>query len=101
MVEFIHKITLLNILVLIQADCLIIMSPIKYITIIMCLSPVFCQVIEDPVEIIDNERELKGFHNIDEVIKLVGYFKNEKSARTLTPELQSDRSITLKINLWH
>ncbi|XP_035530882.1 calsequestrin-1-like isoform X1 [Morone saxatilis] len=36
-------------------------------------------VIEDPVEIIDNERELKGFHNIDEVIKLVGYFKSEKS----------------------
>uniref|UniRef100_A0A6Q2YKD1 Calsequestrin n=1 Tax=Esox lucius TaxID=8010 RepID=A0A6Q2YKD1_ESOLU len=33
-------------------------------------------VIEDPVEIIDNERELKGFHNIDEDIKLVGYFKN-------------------------
>uniref|UniRef100_A0AAY5L6W2 Calsequestrin n=1 Tax=Esox lucius TaxID=8010 RepID=A0AAY5L6W2_ESOLU len=36
-------------------------------------------VIEDPVEIIDNERELKGFHNIDEDIKLVGYFKSEKS----------------------
>ncbi|KAF0028857.1 hypothetical protein F2P81_017962 [Scophthalmus maximus] len=36
-------------------------------------------VIEEPVEIIDNERELKGFHNIDEVIKLVGYFKSEKS----------------------
>uniref|UniRef100_A0A672FL61 Calsequestrin n=1 Tax=Salarias fasciatus TaxID=181472 RepID=A0A672FL61_SALFA len=36
-------------------------------------------VIEDPVEIIDNERELKGFYNMDEVIKLVGYFKNEKS----------------------
>uniref|UniRef100_A0A671XKK4 Calsequestrin n=1 Tax=Sparus aurata TaxID=8175 RepID=A0A671XKK4_SPAAU len=36
-------------------------------------------VIEDPVENIDNERELKGFHNMDEVIKLVGYFKSEKS----------------------
>merc|ERR1719187_1782407 len=36
-------------------------------------------VIEDPVEIIDNERELKGFFNIDEDIKLVGYFKSEKS----------------------
>uniref|UniRef100_A0A8C9SVI3 Calsequestrin n=1 Tax=Scleropages formosus TaxID=113540 RepID=A0A8C9SVI3_SCLFO len=36
-------------------------------------------VIEDPVEIIYNERELKGFHNIEEDIKLVGYFKNEKS----------------------
>ncbi|XP_017287550.1 calsequestrin-1b isoform X1 [Kryptolebias marmoratus] len=37
-------------------------------------------VIEDPVEIIDNERELKGFYNMDEVIRLVGYFKNEKSS---------------------
>jgi len=36
-------------------------------------------VIEDPVEVIDNERELKGFYNIDEVTKLVGYFKSEKS----------------------
>ncbi|KAJ0006653.1 hypothetical protein NQD34_013926, partial [Periophthalmus magnuspinnatus] len=36
-------------------------------------------VIEDPVEIIDNERELKGFYNMDEVIRLVGYFKSEKS----------------------
>lgn len=50
----------------------------------MRLSPSL-QVIEDPVEIIDNERELKGFHYIDETIKLVGYFKNEKSPRTLTP----------------
>lgn len=41
------------------------------------------QVIEDPVEIIDNERELKGFYNMDEVIKLVGYFKSEKSPRRL------------------
>jgi hypothetical protein len=38
-------------------------------------------VIEDPVEIIDNERELKGFNNMDEVIKLAGYFKSEKSPR--------------------
>uniref|UniRef100_A0A3B4EMM0 Calsequestrin n=1 Tax=Pygocentrus nattereri TaxID=42514 RepID=A0A3B4EMM0_PYGNA len=36
-------------------------------------------VIEDPVEIIDNERELKGFYNLDEDIKLVGYFKSENS----------------------
>lgn len=41
------------------------------------------QVIEEPVEIIDNERELKGFYNMDEVIKLVGYFKSERSARRL------------------
>ena len=38
-------------------------------------------MIEDPVEIIDNERELKGFNNMDEVIKLAGYFKSEKSPR--------------------
>ncbi|KTF78874.1 hypothetical protein cypCar_00020445, partial [Cyprinus carpio] len=36
-------------------------------------------VIEDPVEIIDNALELKGFHNIEEDIKLVGFFKSQKS----------------------
>lgn len=36
-------------------------------------------VIEEPVEIIYNERELKGFHNIEEDIKLIGYFKGQKS----------------------
>lgn len=36
---------------------------------------------EDPVEIIDNVRELKGFHNIEEDIKLVGFFKGQKSER--------------------
>uniref|UniRef100_A0A8B9JSQ4 Calsequestrin n=1 Tax=Astyanax mexicanus TaxID=7994 RepID=A0A8B9JSQ4_ASTMX len=36
-------------------------------------------VIEDPVEIIDNERELKGFYNLHEDTKLVGFFKSEKS----------------------
>lgn len=41
----------------------------------------FYQVIEDPVEIISNVRELKGFHNIEEDIKLVGFFKSEKSDR--------------------
>lgn len=44
-------------------------------------------MIEDPVEIIDNERELKGFHNIDEVIKLVGYFKSEKSLRRFETDI--------------
>lgn len=39
------------------------------------------QVLEDPVEIIDNSKELKGFENIDEDIKLVGYFKSHKSER--------------------
>uniref|UniRef100_A0A8C7Z9T3 Calsequestrin n=1 Tax=Oryzias sinensis TaxID=183150 RepID=A0A8C7Z9T3_9TELE len=36
-------------------------------------------VIENPVEVIDNDRELKGFFNMDDVIRLVGYFKNERS----------------------
>uniref|UniRef100_A0A673AY66 Calsequestrin n=1 Tax=Sphaeramia orbicularis TaxID=375764 RepID=A0A673AY66_9TELE len=36
-------------------------------------------VIEDPVEIIDNERELKGFYNMEDTMKLVGFFKSEKS----------------------
>lgn len=39
------------------------------------------------MEIIDNERELKGFHNMDDVIKLVGYFKSEKSPRRFKVEL--------------
>lgn len=43
------------------------------------------QVIEDPVEIIDNEGELRGFFNLDEDIKLVGYFKNENSRRKYCP----------------
>lgn len=33
------------------------------------------------MEIIDNSRELKGFKNIEEDIKLVGYFKSHKSER--------------------
>lgn len=33
------------------------------------------------MEIIDNSRELKGFENIEEDIKLVGYFKSHKSER--------------------
>lgn len=39
------------------------------------------KVLEDPVEIIENDPEVKGFHNIEEDIKLVGYFKSEKSER--------------------
>lgn len=39
----------------------------------------FSQVIEDPVEIIDTEGELRGFFNLEEDVKLVGYFKNENS----------------------
>lgn len=33
------------------------------------------------MEVIDNSRELKGFENIEEDIKLVGYFKSHKSER--------------------
>lgn len=33
------------------------------------------------MEIIDNSRELKGFENVEEDIKLVGYFKSHKSER--------------------
>nr|XP_046176639.1 calsequestrin-1-like [Oncorhynchus gorbuscha] len=40
-------------------------------------------VLEDPVEIIENDPEVKGFHNIEEDIKLVGYFKSEKSEHYL------------------
>lgn len=47
------------------------------------ISLLFCQVIEDPVEIIGNDRELKGFYSMDEVIRLVGYFKSERSSRML------------------
>ncbi|MBN3311256.1 CASQ1 protein, partial [Amia calva] len=36
-------------------------------------------VIEDPVEIIEGSHELKMFENIEEEIKLVGFFKSEKS----------------------
>uniref|UniRef100_A0AAR2KVF5 Calsequestrin n=1 Tax=Pygocentrus nattereri TaxID=42514 RepID=A0AAR2KVF5_PYGNA len=36
-------------------------------------------VIDDPVEIIDNANELKGFESLEEDMKLVGYFKNVRS----------------------
>ncbi|XP_066537739.1 calsequestrin-1a [Hoplias malabaricus] len=36
-------------------------------------------VIDNPVEVIDNTNELKGFHSLEEDIKLVGYFKNMRS----------------------
>lgn len=58
----------------------------QHISVVFCLlclgfSLPPCKVLEDPVEIIDNSRELKGFENIDEDIKLVGYFKSHKSER--------------------
>lgn len=53
---------------------------LSVISVVSPFSP-FPQVLEDPVEIIDNSKELKGFKNIEEDIKLVGYFKSHKSER--------------------
>uniref|UniRef100_A0A8C0NG78 Calsequestrin n=2 Tax=Boreoeutheria TaxID=1437010 RepID=A0A8C0NG78_CANLF len=36
-------------------------------------------VLEDPVELIEGERELQAFENIEDEIKLIGYFKNKDS----------------------
>lgn len=41
----------------------------------------FFQVLEDPVELIEGERELQAFENIEDEIKLIGYFKNKDSER--------------------
>lgn len=40
------------------------------------------QVLEDPVEFIEGDRELQAFDNIEDKPKLIGYFKNEESERT-------------------
>lgn len=37
------------------------------------------QVLEDPVELIEGERELQAFENIEDEIKLIGYFKSKDS----------------------
>uniref|UniRef100_A0A452SZ32 Calsequestrin n=1 Tax=Ursus maritimus TaxID=29073 RepID=A0A452SZ32_URSMA len=36
-------------------------------------------VLEDPVELIEGDRELQAFENIEDEIKLIGYFKNKDS----------------------
>uniref|UniRef100_A0ABI7WVT5 Calsequestrin n=1 Tax=Felis catus TaxID=9685 RepID=A0ABI7WVT5_FELCA len=36
-------------------------------------------VLEDPVELIEGERELQAFENIEDEIKLIGYFKSKDS----------------------
>lgn len=41
----------------------------------------FFQVLEDPVELIEGERELQAFENIEDEIKLIGYFKSKDSER--------------------
>ncbi|XP_014384945.1 PREDICTED: calsequestrin-1-like, partial [Myotis brandtii] len=37
------------------------------------------QVLEDPVEFIEGERELQAFENIEDDNKLIGYFKSKDS----------------------
>ncbi len=39
------------------------------------------QLLEDPVEIIDNALELRAFDRMEEDIKLVGFFKSPDSER--------------------
>lgn len=39
------------------------------------------QVLEDPVELIEGERELQAFENIEDDNKLIGYFKSKDSER--------------------
>lgn len=41
------------------------------------------QLLEDPVEIINSKLELQAFDEIDEEIKLIGYFKGEDSERKM------------------
>ena len=38
-------------------------------------------ILEDPVELIEGERELQAFENIEDDNKLIGYFKNKDSER--------------------
>lgn len=39
------------------------------------------QLLEDPVEIIDNALELRAFDRMEEDIKLIGFFKSQESER--------------------
>lgn len=41
------------------------------------------QLLEDPVEIINSKLELQAFDQIDDEIKLIGYFKGEDSERKM------------------
>lgn len=41
------------------------------------------QLLEDPVEIINSKLELQAFDQIDDEIKLIGYFKGEDSERKI------------------
>lgn len=41
----------------------------------------FLQLLDDPVEIIDNALELQAFDRMEEDIRVIGYFKNPKSER--------------------
>lgn len=39
------------------------------------------QLLDDPVEIIDNTLELRAFDRMEEEIKLIGFFKSQDSER--------------------
>lgn len=41
------------------------------------------QLLEDPVEVINSKLELQAFDQIDDEIKLIGYFKGEDSERKI------------------
>lgn len=41
----------------------------------------FVQLLDDPVEVIDNALELQAFDRMEEDIRLIGYFKNLESER--------------------
>lgn len=41
------------------------------------------QLLEDPVEILNSKLELQAFDQIDDEIKLIGYFKGEDSERKM------------------
>ena len=45
------------------------------------LTVLYCppQVLEDPVEMINNAMELRAFERMEEDIRLIGYFKGEDS----------------------
>lgn len=53
---------------------------VQRLTVIPSMSLLF-QVLEDPVELIEGERELQAFENIEDDNKLIGYFKNKDSER--------------------
>lgn len=60
---------------------LYLLPPVKTETHPLPSMSLFFQVLEDPVELIEGERELQAFENIEDENKLIGYFKNKDSER--------------------